>query len=1208
MKRLKRVFAFLLTGMLLLSDIPVSVSADTTNKYTALMETSVSKYMLTCQPDSALVLNSTVELTENDLSPNYFGGVVDLPRLSVDYYYSVNTSTGFYLGSTMYPTLCWTDSSFGNSVTLNIKTHATKKTVATVTIVNTNNLPGTDYYYPKYDNAVTGVPARTFEDCSANVVTTLVNAGSNMRYYESEIELYDATLHKNSIVMPTYIYTTDDSNDLLTAYEYNYASFTDLSYLFYRKEISGASNTTSYNIKDYIETLDSTSGLRTGLLFGGSKIEDCTYDPNTGECKTVVKSTDTDTLYSFIALNSRCYFYELSTATVNTDMYSEVDPEAPTATWEAENYYSLISGSSQTASGFDEEIPEGYLDYGPVSYDTFWKYAVTKPYQVTNRTNGYWFCHYNESDVNGMNVFAESLIYDGCIPHVATVNLKAIPKSLTVNFYYVNPEESSSKLKLLDTVKYYPDDTGTELPTLPKQEFYTEDCWYTDSAMRTAFSWDNVLWEQNGEINLYGKYKYTGGTYTVTYYNDNTGAKTTEEYRIIEQPTLPSNPKPAGGYGFKAWQIVDDYNALAGPTYDPETFEPEKDKNYIFKTSWDVKGIIVKVLTTKMTYFVGEEVDKNLLEVVVQSSNDVNDTRRLDASEYTISDSKITKEGKNQFTITYTATGATATCEINGVAVELVGIEAKYNGGDVIVGTSLKPEQFVVKLKYNNDTSDQTTDFTISPKTVTKLGANTIRVTYGTHYVDVNVNGIEQPKEEKVLKSLSATYVGNKLYVNQTMQASDLLVVATYSDNTTETLGVNAYKFSPSKFSVPGKQNITVTYDGMSTSCEVTIYEDTSDDTSDETEEIITPTPSEDDGDKNDDSEKDNSDKDNSDKDTSNKNDDDNQSTQSGGDVTIEINGDDDNNDSDSNGKGTSPGYLSAANILTNVMSTSTSTNPYRVDILERIRETGADAMSVDIILVNGANGNTVTKEALQLLKDRKLTLNITMVKPSDQMTVLAQWTVYGATLLDTNVNFNPNITFEVTDKETDRILYFATASPEFTNGYELTVYPAIETYGSGELIRLYACDTSKVNSEMLQAFAWQDGTNAITVDLYTNTRYALSNALDPYDVGISLLNNQSNDMSVTEDEEYTEDFDWDDIPSEEPQKSTEIPTWLFLGAGVILVIIAIAAITLMLLNKRKRVSYVDDASNEDGNTYAYDTEEEVVSYNLDFDEDDTVE
>lgn len=1206
-----------------------TLAAESDEYYTELFSTKAAPYMITCQSDSALVLSDTVDLVPDMKSPNYYGGVVDLPRLSSDYYYSLGGNTNYYLGKTVYPVLCWKSDAIGQSVTLNIKSYQGKRTLASFTISisgtfkekdyrDNDAMAGTDYHYPTTDimskpaegeDESVLVPKRDFVDASKDIMSKLISAGDDLHIYNGtdyQLKLYDSSLHKSSIIMPTYAITGID--DILDQFSYEPSSVESLAYPFIREDTGSRGITVSLNLHDYIEEFSSGSP-REALVFLGSKFEECIFDGNTGDCTTVTLPTDTDDLYYFIGIGSEYFFGKVSTDSTDTDAFSQVSETAPKMVWEADRYYRMRSMSSRIYGddlykqfGLLENPEHPYLRYGPINFDNFWK--ADSGYGIQLRSGAYAFQHSVEETTEEFNVFAETLIYAGCIPHLGSLTLKAADSKATVNYYYQKPDSSSGKWELLDTVTYNVDNFSEDLmPKLPALENYDTTGWYLDTSLQNAFTVE-ALKSQSGTktVNLYAGYTYSGGTYKVIFYNDKTGKTEEKEFKLSESVVLPDRPESGPGYSFKNWVIVTNQTDASGVEYSPSTFVPVKGNTYIFKTMWDVKGIIIKVMTNKTQYYVGEEIDKSFLKVYVQDTEDASKTRILEDDEYTIDNPIVDKTGIFQFHITYIASGAIATCEITGLPDSIEKLVATYKGGDnVVVGTTLKKTHFDVRLQYTSKKMESITDFDFNPKTLTKTGNVVVTITHAEFSTKITLKVIKDENVKVRLKSLSASYTGKALKVGSKLKASDLLVVALYDDGSSRTLKSTEFKYTPNKFTTAGKQSIVITHDGISTTIKITIEGNT------KPEEKPTPTPQPTPqptqtptpqptptpgGNGNGSGAGSGSGHFSDNKD--NKNDkNDNGGNKSNGSTKSASN--------DSDEKGPSPGYLSAATILTNTLGYTGSIPDNTIDIDKLLEESG-EAGDINLVLVNGANGNDITPSMLTKIKSKRINLNIAMVTPTDSTCVVASWVLRGTSLDNTSVTVSPNVTFELTEKDTDKLLYMAISDVAYPAGIELTLYPEIKYFPSGDIVRVYSCDMLKNNSKLLQTTTWADVTNPVKVNFGTSKIYCLSNSMEAYKDGSSLLSTNGLPSEVdTDDAEYEDGYDFnsendeEDIVSEDDSSYWEeeetsqsskksFPKWIILAVIVAIVLLLIITTVLTFLLKRR--NYDDSFVGDDQDDY----------------------
>jgi hypothetical protein len=266
---------------------------------------------------------------------------------------------------------------------------------------------------------------------------------------------------------------------------------------------------------------------------------------------------------------------------------------------------------------------------------------------------------------------------------------------------------------------------------------------------------------------------------------------------------------------------------------------------------------------------------------------------------------------------------------------------------------------------------------------------------------------------------------------------------------------------------------------------------------------------------------------------------------------------------------------------------------------------------SVFITLTNGYNGNQVTVEEMNLIRDKNLVAYITMTDPSDNMTPVAEWVINGAETTSIGYSINPNINFEVTDQDDGRLVYFATAQTDYPAGVSLTVIPSASYYETGELLRLYSCTADYGNASSLRAFTWMDTSNMIRVDLTTKTSYCLSNALGYADEGSNLLNSSTTagEEPASDVGEESTEFNWDDIPESSTSNAKSILSKVLIVLGIVAGVALVAVIGILVASKIRsaslaRKAYVGSEDSDSGD-YSVDIGDSDTDTDYAFDEDD---
>ena len=137
-------------------------------------------------------------------------------------------------------------------------------------------------------------------------------------------------------------------------------------------------------------------------------------------------------------------------------------------------------------------------------------------------------------------------------------------------------------------------------------------------------------------------------------------------------------------------------------------------------------------------------------------------------------------------------------------------IVAFYNGENIFVGEDLDVADIVVTATYTDTSKKTVTDFTISGFDSETAGVKTVTVTYtekgATRTATVNVTVVEKV----VLASINAVYGGGDIIVGKTLNVADIVVIATYSDETTK--AITDFSISGFDSATVGAKTVTVSY------------------------------------------------------------------------------------------------------------------------------------------------------------------------------------------------------------------------------------------------------------------------------------------------------------------------------------------------------------------------------------------------------------
>lgn len=1258
MIKFKRIITAVLAALVVTTSVPIfpsieveaasfsSTDKDREDFVTNLLNKDYGAYLLQVQPYGCLDMpenGGTVMVTEGMLSVNYkdghngnYGGVIDLPRLSADYYYSiVGNASGFAVNRTLYPSLSWTQEMKAGStttVTISINRESDGGSVYSCSLTFSGDFHGIEYNNNVFRDVSDNILGKLLQD-NTSVMRPIKIAGNGIAM------CYPAELHEDAII--TSYYAIGHGSVFEQACNSNIfgvvPSIEDWQpeYTVYSNTIQGKSG--QINLKkhlaekyknkpagraDFFCVFSPTATYQRGQGFntsGGGVV----YDSNRGIVQTpiTVKQLYDQYTANIAGVYAYCFedkieIYQVNSATYNGDL-KDVAANAPVLDMTNGEVYK-INNSFKRDDIYHWLIDNGHLFTvnGKDAADQSNRDELLSVKEIV----------YKSEDANRLSVYASAMAYNGVSPQVMTIGAKAPETYFTLVTRHQPPNDSSAP-SVLDSEYEVPinnDLSGIRIKEPSEYyEYYTFAGWFTDEACTQAATLKETQAKANegDTITWYGKYDYTGGEYGVTFYNDATKTSSTQKVETRNQPKVPEVENQPG-YLFKNWQIVDTVASTSGTPYDPDEFKPKKNRKYTFKTFWDVQGIITEVSTLKNTYYVGEDIDKSKIIVTLQTDNNGN-TRTLNTDEFDVSPAKIATTGTNQITVTYKETGATATFSISGRDAVPTSLTARYSGGALDVGKSIEKSNINVTLNYSNGKTEPltTSQFTISPSTVAAAGNNTIRVTYGTLSTTVTVVGnkvtntnngnsnsgsssTNKPSSSsgsnsntnqnkptttkpttkpntstrKEITSIRATYKGGDVHVGDILRASDIEVIAQYSDNSTTQIASSAFQFSPSYVRSVGDNAITVTYSGKSTNLTVNATQSAEEDNGDEETESSESSSSS----------------------TSHGGSSNTGAANSNQEIIRSIN--------EKTGAGrpatkteTSKSYIGGYNILSDNLYSSAKPDTNlvnEVDIMEQLDMLEPAATKTTITLYNGASGNDIPIEAMEKVKELGIQMDIEMID-AERNEAVGLWTIDGSNLVNTDSAFNPNITFDVVEKGPELLTYMGVDAGSYPDNIQLTVYPNVRTYESGETVYLYTCDSNKENAHQDSSFNWSDLSNPVRFDISNHKDYCITNTTVSYAPGSSLMGDPTGDVQqgavgevVGDNEEFSEEetgeidesFDWGDDPVEtqskpEDSKKAKFPIAIIVVGGLAVLFGAgvITAVILLLKGRKSRSTNGED-------------------------------
>ena len=207
---------------------------------------------------------------------------------------------------------------------------------------------------------------------------------------------------------------------------------------------------------------------------------------------------------------------------------------------------------------------------------------------------------------------------------------------------------------------------------------------------------------------------------------------------------------------------------------------------------------------------VGSMVDTKKMKVNLVYTN--NEKKTIKNTDLTFENLQVKAPGPHIVTVRYG--NMTGTLTVNGIAKTVEKISAKYTGLDLVVGTRIDPSKITVEVTNNDKSKEKiTTGFTISPERVTKVGANTITVSYAGYTDTVIIKATEI-----MPTSITATYNGGAVIEGSAINKSNILVTAYYPNGTNKT--VTDFDLSMETMNKVGMQEVIVKYKNLTS----TIY------------------------------------------------------------------------------------------------------------------------------------------------------------------------------------------------------------------------------------------------------------------------------------------------------------------------------------------------------------------------------------------------
>ncbi|WP_317437226.1 bacterial Ig-like domain-containing protein, partial [Thomasclavelia spiroformis] len=250
-----------------------------------------------------------------------------------------------------------------------------------------------------------------------------------------------------------------------------------------------------------------------------------------------------------------------------------------------------------------------------------------------------------------------------------------------------------------------------------------------------------------------------------------------------------------------------------------------KEDNKIVSTTFKIEIVekevkdVVLTPPTKVKYVEGQSLDLTGGKVIVSYNDDTSE--KIDLTSDMVSGYDKDHLGKQTITVTYQ--GKTATFEVEVIKKEATKIELVTPPDKVeyIRGQKLNLEGARIKVTYNDGDTKliDVTEKMCSGFDSSSLGQKTVTITYENKIVSFTVNVVE-----RILTLITTDGAIKTEYIEgQPLDISNLKVIALYNDGTSEVIDASMDMISGYDANVIGKQTITVTYKGKTTTFEINV-------------------------------------------------------------------------------------------------------------------------------------------------------------------------------------------------------------------------------------------------------------------------------------------------------------------------------------------------------------------------------------------------
>lgn len=227
-----------------------------------------------------------------------------------------------------------------------------------------------------------------------------------------------------------------------------------------------------------------------------------------------------------------------------------------------------------------------------------------------------------------------------------------------------------------------------------------------------------------------------------------------------------------------------------------------------------ITAVSVTTMPTKVNYHIGKEFDSTGI-VVTATASDGNTIDVTKDCTYSGFDSSSPK----QCEITVHYGSFTCTFEVTIIRLTILEVthmptKTKYFTGETFDSTGL-----IITAYYDNGTSEQVTDYTLSNPDMSTYGNKTVTVTFDGKTVDFSILVVDISGIEVKTMPTKTEYPKGDVF-----DTTGLSILVKYTDGTSETI-TTGFEVSGFDSSSVGEKTITVTYKTHTTTFKVAVYD-----------------------------------------------------------------------------------------------------------------------------------------------------------------------------------------------------------------------------------------------------------------------------------------------------------------------------------------------------------------------------------------------